>query len=179
MSPLRQVPVNTRERRQRRRALTQTVAWFIAGVIFVWALEARGAESALEFVGAFVGVYGGLWLVELWIEQPVRERRARKPLRARRAVPPVPGVCRKPSFAEMEAAMDTMLTRGRESLITCDEPVAFIAGVLAEAMHGDQPLGESRDWFVNTVLARIEADRYMARQPPLAADRAKWRNEED
>lgn len=82
---------------------------------------------------------------------------------------------RKPYETEMAAAMEKMLERRRGELETCDSPAALITSVLVEAMGGDQPPDEIRDWFVTTVLSRVDSDRYWARLPPLADARAEFR----
>lgn len=82
---------------------------------------------------------------------------------------------RRPYETEMEAAMEKMLERRRGELETCESPAVLITSVLVEAMGGDEPADEVRDWFVATVLARVESDRYWARLPPLEQARAEFR----
>lgn len=84
-------------------------------------------------------------------------------------------VKRRPYETEFAAALEKMLERRRGELETCESPAALITETLVEAMGGDEPDQESRDWFVTTVLARVESDRYWARLPPLEDARAKWR----
>lgn len=84
-------------------------------------------------------------------------------------------VVRRPYETEMAAAMEKMLERRRGELETCESPAGLITSVLVEAMGGDQPPDEVRDWFVTTVLTRVESDRYWARLPPLEDARAEFR----